>query len=114
MATNSGRPPFYIDLLTNTDPMFKTATDSGFTQNVEWHMKKTITRFKAVYNSYPGISYPYPTQTMAFISWNDHKELYFELQDIPSSGSGSHPTWTTGDQAACTAFEAALAASIPV
>jgi len=111
MAYNSGRPVLLINLLTNADPMFKTATNSGYTQNEEWHMKKTITRVKAVFNAYPGIAYPYPTQTWAVITWNDGKELSFELQDVDQ---GTHPTWVTGDQAACTAFENAVAASIPV
>lgn len=111
MANITGRRVIFVNLQANTDPTIKVANDSGYTINLEHIAKSGIINFKAVYNAQPGAAYPYPTQTMATVILHDNKSWSFELQDVDN---GTHPTWRTGDQAACVAFENALAASIPI
>ena len=111
MANITGRTVIFVDFQTNTDPTIIVATDSGFTQNVEHIMKANIRNFKVVLNQAPGSAYPYVNQTMAHVHLLDRGTWAFELQDVDDA---SHANWRTGDQAACTAFETELAASIPV
>lgn len=106
----TGLKTIYIDLQTSADPTIVIATDALFTENVEHIVKSNIRNFKAVYNPAPGSAYPYPTQTMANVHLHDDGIWSFELQNVDAT---AHPTWVTGDQAACTAFQTDLTASLP-
>src|SRR5437867_3300680 len=99
MANITGRQVIFITLGANTVPTIKIATDSGYTQNVEYILKKSIQSFKVVYNAAPGSAYPYPTQTMAVVHFRNKQGAWsFELQDVDN---GTHSNWRSGDQAAC-------------
>lgn len=102
MANITGRQLIFITLGAAAVPTIKIATDAAYTQNVEYIQKSALANVKAVYNASPGSQYPYPTQTMATVSFIDGMKTWtFELQDVDA---GTHASWNTGNMAACTAF----------
>lgn len=99
----------YIDEGVPADLVIKVAADPAYAVMLSNIVKSQIRDFTAVYVANPGASYPYPTKTWAMIKLHDQGELSFELQDV---GDAGHVAWTTGDQAACNAFMADIAASL--
>ena len=109
MANILGRTPVFVDFGIPATLTIRIATDSGYTQNVEYIVKAAIRSFTAVYNAQPGSAYPYPTQTMGTVTLYDDVIWSFELQDADDA---THANWRTGNPAACALFETELAASL--